>query len=93
LVDSSKYKKDFSIATILEIKNEERYLNAQFKSFFILLPREGLIKSKGEPMLFASLKNNNFYLLNQKMSKKDISKIKQFINWIQKKISFRTSSK
>ena len=46
---------------ILSIKNEQRYLNAQFHGYFILVPRSSFFKKAEEPMLFASLKNNNYY--------------------------------
>lgn len=93
LLDSADYGKDFSIKTILNIKEEERYLTAKFRGYFILLPRTKLFKSASEPLLFASLKNDNFYLLNQETSEQRISKFKKISNWIQKKISSKTSSK
>lgn len=93
LVDSSHHNEDFSMATIISIKNEQRYLSAIFKSFVVLIPRTKLVKSPSEPLLFASLKNDNYYLVNQEQSIEDPSAIKKFNNWIRKKISSKTSSK
>lgn len=92
-IDSAKYEKDFPIQTILDIKNEERYLNAKFKDFFVLVPRQRLFSKAEEPMLFATLRNNNFYLLNESSPQVKPSFFKRLGDWIQKKISFRTSSK
>jgi hypothetical protein len=91
--DSADYKFDFSIKTILGIKNEQRYLNATFKGYVVLIPRNSMFNKSAEPMLFASLKNNNFYLLNMEQSQKVPSKFKSFINWIKKGISFKTYTK
>jgi len=89
-VDSSEYQKDYTVKTVLAIKNEQRYLNATFKNYQILLPRKSFFKRTGEPLLFASLKNNNFYLLNDFDS--DVAKTKRsvfsrFGSWMRKKIS------
>lgn len=95
-VDSSEYQKDYSVKTILAIKNEQRYLNATFKNFQILLPRKSFFNKSEEPMLFASLKNNNFYLLNDFRSETnevEESFLKKTSRWIKKRISFGTSSK
>lgn len=91
-VDSSNHNADFSISTIISIKNEQRYLNAQYKSFMILLPRNKFFKTTAEPMLFATLKNKNFYLLNPDQTARN-SRFKIFTNWIKKGISSKTSSK
>lgn len=95
-IDSAKYDNEFSVQTILGIKNEEKYLNAKFQDYHVLISRSGLLSAKQEPMLFARLKNNNFYLLNQN-ALNEKSGIKAFFqrtaNWIKKTISFRTSSK
>lgn len=94
LIDSAKYQQDFSIQTILAIKNEERYLNACFKSYFVLVPRRSFFKRNEEPMLLASLKNNNFYLLNDFRSQTEKRFfLKRIGDWIKKTISFRTSFK
>ncbi|MEZ4922669.1 MAG: hypothetical protein R2780_05800 [Crocinitomicaceae bacterium] len=91
LVDSSVYQNDFSIQTILGIKNEQRYLNASFKGYMLLIPR-GTNIGGAEPMLFASLKNENFYLLNKERSLSPESKFKSILSWI-KGISFKMFSK
>ena len=93
VIDSVDYQNDFSISTILGIKNEQRYLNATFRGYTVLVPRSSLFDKQTEPMLFASLKNDNFYLLNMEQSERTPSKFKSFINWIQKGISFKTFSK
>lgn len=91
MVNSSLYHKDFSIQTILGIKNEQRHLNGSFKGYMILITR-GTHSDQIEPMLFASLKNENFYLLNKDRSLNPESKIKLLLNWI-KGISFKMFSK
>ncbi|UKN03554.1 hypothetical protein K6119_08505 [Paracrocinitomix mangrovi] len=93
LVDSSNYNQDFSIQTILSIKSEQTYLNANFRGFMILLPRHKWLAKETEPMLFAKLKNDNFYWVNADQSKSQPNSLHKFWNWIQKKISFKTSSK
>ena len=93
VLDSADYGKDFSIQTVLSIKNEQRYLNAQFHGYFILAPRSSFFKKAEEPMLFASLKNNNYYWLNQNAVQAKSSKVKSFFRWTKEKISFMTSSK
>jgi hypothetical protein len=93
LIDSGDFGKDFSIQTVLNIKNEQRYLNAQFHGYFILLPRSSSFKKADEPMLFASLKNNNYYLLNYNEIQTKENKVKSFLKWLKAKISFMTSSK
>lgn len=93
--DSSEFKGKFSVDTILNIKNEQRYLAACFSDYVILTPRFGS-KKMGEPYLFASLKNGYFYLLNADElppSNPLMHSVKNFFAWILKKISFRTSSK
>lgn len=92
-VDSSNHTKDFSIETIMGIKNEQRYLNANFKSFMILQPRSKMFVRSEEPMLFATLRNDNFYLLNLKQSVARPSIFKKASLWIQKRIFSKTYSK
>ncbi len=95
-IDSAKFKGEFSIKTILNIKNEEAYLNARFQDYLVLIPKNSIFSGSQEPMLFASLKNNNFYLLNGgdvQGSLKTSSKFKKITAWIQKGISSKTSSK
>lgn len=89
LVDSSKYQDDYSIKTILEIKNEQRRLNLQFNGFYTLMPN-GLSKLKGEPLLYTAIGPNTFYLLNDYLlEKKKNSRFNPLtiFNWIKKKIS------
>lgn len=93
--DSSEFNGNFSLDTILNIKNEQRYLSACFSDYVILSLRFGSNKS-GEPYLLASLKNGYFYLLNADElppSNPVMHSVKNFFAWILKKISFRTSSK
>jgi hypothetical protein len=93
--DSTAYKNDFPIQTILSVKAEERYLSAKFRNYMILRPRFRKDEVQ-EPYLFASLKNGYFYLLNAEevaSSNPIIASFKKSFSWIQKKISFRTSTK
>lgn len=92
-IDSANYDKSFSINTVLNIKAEQRYLSASFKGFYVLMPRSTFFKKSQEPLLFASLKNDNFYLVNADQVQERKSRAKQFKNWIQKKIFSKTSSK
>lgn len=93
LLDSADYSNDFSIQTILGIKNEQRYLNATFKGYLVLLPRNKAFKKTEEPLLFATLRNDNFYLLNQNAIQGNSSLFKSIRNWIKSVISSKTSSK
>lgn len=90
--DSANYKKDFSVDTIVNIKNEQRYLNACFTDYMILTNRF----NKKEPYLFASLRNGYYYLLNAD-DLPDSNWIRQSMKnlkgWIKNKISFKTSTK
>jgi hypothetical protein len=93
--DSAEFKGKFSVDTILNIKNEQRYLTACFSDYVILTSRFGS-KKMGEPYLFASLKNGYFYLLNADElppSNPIMHSVKNFFAWILKKISFKTSTK
>jgi len=91
--DSAEYGKDFSISTILGIKNEQRYLNANFHGFYILKPRNRWFEKAEEPLLFASLKNDNYYCLNQPSKSVSSSSKRGFKGWLKNLISFKTSSK
>lgn len=93
LVDSSYHNQDVSITTILGIKNEQRYLNATFRNYVVLLPRTDFFGRTKEPMLLASLKNNNFYWVNPGQSKIQSTPFKRIGNWIRKRTSSKTSSK
>jgi hypothetical protein len=91
--DSADFQEQFSLETILNIKNEQRYLAACFSDYVVLVPRLG---SKKEPCLLASLKNGYFYLLNADElppANPVMHSMKKALAWIQKKISFRTSTK
>ena len=95
-IDSCFYNSDFSIETILAVKSEQRYLSAKFNGYMVLRSRFGSSKKEAKPYLFASLKNGYFYLLNaDEVSSSNIfiSSFKKTFSWIQKKISFKTSSK
>ncbi|MEX1001522.1 MAG: hypothetical protein WDZ35_05355 [Crocinitomicaceae bacterium] len=93
LVDSAKVNTEFSIETILSIKNEQRHVSAIFRNFVVLQPRFACFNRSKEPMLFASLRNDNYYLLNPEMSQNNRSLLTSFKNWIKNKISFKTSSR
>lgn len=81
LVDSCQHTEDFSIQTILSIKNEQRYLNASFRGYKILVPRTKLLRKPSEPLLFATLKNDNYYLLNKEQSQFKPSLSRRIIHW------------
>lgn len=91
--NSSNFKGEFSIETILSIKAEQRYLSAQFKGYTILKKRFDFGKEVREPYLFAALKNGHYYLLNaDKVESKHpaIVIFKSSINWLSKKIFSKT---
>lgn len=96
LVDSCKYREDYSIQTILEIKNEQRRLETDFKGFYTLLPAFKVFKLRREPLLFAEVGTNIFYLVNHHVldhSVKSGFKFQTIFRWIKKRISSKTSSK
>jgi len=93
-VDSANYKKEFSIMTILGIKDEQRYLHAEFRDYCVLLPGRTVLSKKEEPMLFASLRNNNYYLLNSAASLSNKpSFFKRLFSWMRRGNSSATYSK
>ncbi len=96
LMDSVKYQEDYSIQTILEIKSEQRRLEVEFKGFYTLLPGNKFLKRKDEPLLFAEVGNNIFYLLNDYLLEENKGpqfKFQNIFSWIKKRISSKTSSK
>lgn len=96
LVDSCKYQQDYGIQTILEIKSEQRRLETDFKGFYTLLPAFKFFKLRHEPLLFAEVGTNIFYLLNHHVldhSVKPRFKFQTIFHWIKKGISSKTSSK
>lgn len=89
-VDSYKYQKDYSIRTILSIKNEQRRLGVEFKGYFILSEKKAFYKSRRkEPMLFVAVGHNTYYLLNDFISTEEknvgIHLFKNISRWIQKR--------
>lgn len=93
LVDSYKYQGDYSVRTILEIKNEQRRLNTELKGFHTLLPSSSFLKLKSEPLLFAEVGPNIYYLLNNNLmdnNRKPKFKIQNIFHWIKKRISSKT---
>ncbi len=65
-VDSHRYNNDIPTPTILKIKQEEKQLNAKFKGLKIIAPKQTLKLGDcdGDPLLFASLNNKQYYLLD-----------------------------
>ncbi len=65
-VDSHRYNNDIPTPTILKIKQEEKQFNAKFKGLKIIAPKKTLKLGDcdGDPLLFASLNNNKYYLLD-----------------------------
>ncbi len=66
-VDAHRYNNDIPKETILKIKNEEKDLNAKFKGLKIIAPKKTLQLGDcdGDPLLFASLANGTYYLLDK----------------------------
>lgn len=96
LIDSSRYQKEFSVETILNIKKEQRKLGVVFKGLFVLVSKNSLSNSQTEPLLFASIDKNILYLLNDHIlvsSSERLSSFKKIKNWIQKKIFSKMYSK
>ena len=65
-VDSHRFNNDIPTATILKIKHEEKQYNAKFKGLKIVAPKKTLKLGDcdGDPLLFASLNNGKYYLLD-----------------------------
>lgn len=93
LVDSVKYQEDYSIRTILEVKSEQRRLGIEFKGYYSLLKGGAFRSSKAEPLLFAKVGENIFYLLNDHLleeNRRQGLKFKNLFNWIKKGIFTKT---
>ena len=96
LVDSYKYQNDYSIQTILGIKNEQRRLQVEFKGYYSLIPGSRFSKNREEPLLFAEVGTGIYYLLNDHMLEEGNGSkfsIQNLFNWIKKRISSKTSSR
>lgn len=96
LVDSVKFQDDYSIRTILEIKSEQRRLETKFRGFFVLMPGNKFYAMDSEPLLFAQVGPNVYYLLNDYLLEEDRAprfKFKNIFSWIKKRISSKTYSK
>jgi hypothetical protein len=80
-VDSHRFKGDIPTETILKIKNEEKKLNAKFKGLKIIAPKKTLKLGDcdGDPLLFASLNNGQYYLLDQWGN--DLNKLRKYMAW------------
>jgi len=65
-VDSHRFNNDIPTSTILKIKKEEKQYNAKFKGLKIIAPKKTLKLGDcdGDPLLFASLNNGQYYLLD-----------------------------
>lgn len=96
IIDSSRHQKEFSVETILSIKKEQRKLKVTFKGLYILVSRNALSNSKDEPLLFAAIDKNIFYLLNSHILNgppSNLSFAKNIKNWIQKRTFLKMFSK
>jgi hypothetical protein len=96
LMDTTHLSYDFSIQTILDIKEEQHRLAVEFKNFFALSTQYGKKGEEVEPLLFAQLQGDVFYLLNpavMKEHKKRSFSVKSTFNWIKNRIFSRTSTK
>jgi len=66
-LDTSYFKSEYPYTAIPEIKSFERKYDVKIKSFRIMAPAEAfdLENINKDPVLFAQLSNNSFYLLHQ----------------------------
>lgn len=95
-VDSNRYQEHYAVSTILSIKNEQRRLKVEFKGIYALLAKNRMGKVPVEPLLFAAIGEDVYYLLNETLlgeyERKKLG-FKSFMQWIQNKIFTKTSSK
>lgn len=95
-VDSCKYQGDYSVETILTIKDEQRRLNCQFKGYYILLSNKRLATLNKEPELYLRITESTYYWINPTVgTQKKFQRfhLLNFFNWIKNAISTKTSSK
>lgn len=96
LVDSVKYQEDYSVQTILEIKNEQRRLGINFSNYYTLLSKSAFRKHRKEPLLFVQVEKDIFYLINdfQLKEKEEYRSIFNTLkHWLKKGIFTKMSSK
>lgn len=95
LLDASLIHIDYSVNTILGIKEEQKRLGVEFKNFVALVTPEKRKNKETEPLLFASLENDVFYLLNPSVLEQYQPKkhsLKSILNWIKNRIFSETST-
>ncbi len=95
-VDSCKYQGDYSVKTILTIKDEQRRLNCQFKGFYILLSNRRIAAINKEPELYLRITESTYYWINPAVgTQKKFQRfhLLNFFNWIKSAISTKMSSK
>ena len=95
-VDSSRYQAHYDVSTILAIKNEQRRLGIEFRGIYALIKKTRFGKIENEPVLFAAIGEDVYYLLNERVEASYPSKrprLNSIFQWIQNKIFLKTSSK
>ena len=95
-VDSCKYQGDYSVKTILSIKDGQRRLNCQFKGFYILLSNRRLATLNKEPELYLRITESTYYWIHPAVgTQKKFQRfhLLNFFNWIKIAISTKMSSK
>ncbi len=95
-VDSCKYQGDYSVKTILAIKDEQRRLNCQFKGYYILLSNRRLATLNKEPELYIRMTESTYYWINPAVgTQKKFQRfhLLNFFNWIKSVIFTKMSSK
>ena len=95
-VDSNRYQARYEVATILAIKNEQRRLGTEFKGIYALIKKTRFGKIENEPILFAAIGEDIYYLLNELVETSYPSKrprLNSIFQWIKNKIFIKTSSK
>ena len=96
LMDASLIHFDYSIQTILAIKEEQHRLKTEFKNYYSLNTQSGRKGEEVEPLLFAQLRGDVYYLLNPEaldVHKSRSLSLKSILNWIKNRIFSKTSTK
>lgn len=95
LTDASVYHYDYSVNTILGIKEEQKRLEVEFKNFMALITPSKRKANNQEPLLFAHLERDVYYLLNPEILEEYQPKahsFKSILNWIKNRIFTKTST-
>lgn len=86
-VDSHRFNNETPIKTVLKIKAKEKLINAKFKGLKIVAPKRTLKLGDcdGDPLLFASLNDGKYYLLDQWGN--DLNAWRKLLAWPIKNVS------